>query len=581
MATQKVNRMKGFWGYRLTVLLCLILISWSFNDPVPLLSTDFSSPLNEVVRLSGSFGELRPNHFHEGIDIKGAVGTPVVAAADGYISRVGVSGNGYGNVLFVRHPNGLTSVYAHLQRFKDPVQQYVRQNQADEKTFELDLTLEQGLFPVRKGELIGYIGLTGSTQGPHLHFEIWETETGHAINPLLMGVSYEDHIAPLLRQVKVYHLGPGLETLADETVSLISRGGVYQTLQDTLVVGAWRVGFGLKAFDQMDGSFNLNGIYSLDMYEDGEKQYAFRMDRLKKEHSRYINAHLDYEEQARKRNYVNKCYIVPGNALEIYRHDSEQAGVVQLSQYKAKHIRLVAGDLAGNTSEISFWVKRGKIPERKPVVYNYVLPHDEASEIREEDMRLYFPEGAFYADLFLKYEALADSSAGNYSRVHQLHPVLTPVHEYFDLAIRPRDLPEELREKAFIGRCDLGSGIINYGGTWEGEYLKARVRSLGDFVVMVDQTSPRIQALNFGARHIPGQTLRFTIRDNIGAGGSQRGLSYTASIDDNWILMEFDAKNNLLTHVLDRSLERGVHEFRLVVTDVMGNQSLFEKTFTY
>jgi hypothetical protein len=568
-------------SYRLVAGLMLIFVSWSFNDPVPLLSTDFSSPLNEVVRLSGSFGELRPNHFHEGIDIKGEVGTPVVAAADGYISRIGVSGNGYGKVLFVRHFNGFTSLYAHLQVFKPDVNTYVRKVQSDRKVFEVDLALEGELFPVRKGELIGYIGMTGSTQGPHLHFEIWDTETGHALNPLLMGVPYEDNIAPLIRQLKVYHLGPGLETLADETIGLTSTPSGARVLQDTLVVGAWRVGFGLKAFDRMDGSHNLNGIYSLDMYADGEKKYAFRMDRIEKQQTRYINAHLDYEEQVQRRNYINKCYVVPGNELDIYQHGDDDTGVVQLSRYKARHIRLVAGDLAGNTSEVSFWVKRGDIPERKPVVYNYVLPHEAESKIQEADMNLYFPGGTFYADLLLDYGSFADSSAGNYSRVHQLRPALTPVHGYFDMAIRPEGLPDALREKAFIGRCDLNNVVINYGGTWESGYLKARLRSFGDFVIMIDQTPPSIRPLNFASRHVLGQSLRFMIRDNVVSGGLQRGLEYSGSIDGEWILMEYDAKNQLLTHVLDRSLERGVHEFRLVVTDAMGNEQVFEKAFSY
>ena len=568
--------------FRVVFLIFSLGISWSFNDPEPLLSRYFSSPLNESVRLSGSFGELRPNHFHEGIDIKGPLGSPVYASADGFISRIGISGSGYGKALFISHPNGYTSLYAHMKGFTPELDAYTRRVQMEQQRFELDIEVQEDVFRVQKGDLIGYIGLTGSTQGPHLHFEIRETDTDNAVNPLLMGVPYTDDIRPLMRQLKIYHLGPGLETLEDETLQLVSRSGEYVTLQDTLVIGAWRIGFGLKAFDRMNGSYNLNGIYSLEMFEDGERVYAFKLDRLQASESGFINAHLDYEEQVRRRSYFNRCFVLPGNELEIYRHRGKNTGIVQLSQYRAKHIRMVAGDLNGNTSELSFWIKRGSVPERQVPAYNYLLPHDEESVIKEADALLRFPKAGFYSDMYLNYEVFADSSAGYYSRIHQLGPTLTPIHRAFDIAIKPgEDFPLELKDKAFVGRCDLDNVIINYGGNWEKGYLRTRVKSFGDFVIMADTIPPDIQVLNFGARHSPGQTLRFRISDNVTNGGSQRGLSYEGSIDGRWILMEYDVKNNLLTHLLASDMNRGKHSLLLRVTDAMGNSTTLEQDFTY
>lgn len=568
--------------FRVVFLIFSLGISWSFNDPEPLLSRYFSSPLNESVRLSGSFGELRPNHFHEGIDIKGPLGSPVYASADGFISRIGISGSGYGKALFISHPNGYTSLYAHMKGFTPELDAYTRRVQMEQQRFELDIEVQEDVFRVQKGDLIGYIGLTGSTQGPHLHFEIRETDTDNAVNPLLMGVPYTDDIRPLMRQLKIYHLGPGLETLEDETLQLVSRSGEYVTLQDTLVIGAWRIGFGLKAFDRMNGSYNLNGIYSLEMFEDGERVYAFKLDRLQASESGFINAHLDYEEQVRRRSYFNRCFVLPGNELEIYRHRGKNTGIVQLSQYRAKHIRMVAGDLNGNTSELSFWIKRGSVPERQVPAYNYLLPHDEESVIKEADALLRFPKAGFYSDMYLNYEVFADSSAGYYSRIHQLGPTLTPIHRAFDIAIKPgEDFPLELKDKAFVGRCDLDNVIINYGGNWEKGYLRTRVKSFGDFVIMADTIPPDIQVLNIGARHSPGQTLRFRISDNVTNGGSQRGLSYEGSIDGGWILMEYDVKNNLLTHLLASDMNRGTHSLLLRVTDAMGNSTTLEQDFTY
>ncbi len=543
----------------------------------------FSAPISQQLRLSGTFGELRPNHFHSGIDIKGSTGIRVMAAADGYVYRVKVQKDGYGNALYLKHPNGYSTVYAHLHEFAPEIEQYVRQIQYEKQRFEVDLAPQKGKFSFRKGEQIGKMGNTGSSGGPHLHFEIRDGGNEKPINPLLFGLKVADQKEPRMHELKVYHLNDKLETLRTKSYKLLNRGnGSYQldAENNTLTIGAWRAGFGLKVFDHMDGVSNWNGIYSLEMYVDDSLYYAFEMETFDFGESRYLNAHLDYEDQVVSKSYVNRTYVLPGNRLSTYRKLVNR-GVVKLYANKPSRVRLVACDVAGNKSRLEFLVKRGEVPS--PAVrdeYSYILPYDQENIIDNYSIYLRFPRRSFYEDLYLFYDSANDASSNIYSAVHTIHHYKTPVHRYFEIGIRPTILPDELRPKAFIAYCGKGNRIVNYGGKWENGMLKTKARILGDYCIMVDQTPPVIQPVDFQENMQGYNRMTFKISDDIPAGGYARGLSYKATIDGRWILMEYDEKNDLITYRFEDDLKPGSHELSLVVTDSQSNRTVFSRSFT-
>lgn len=540
----------------------------------------FRSPVDAPIRLSGTFGELRPNHLHAGIDIKardGKNGQAIYAIADGYVARIKVQSGGYGNALYIVHPNGYMSVYAHLQNFADNVAAFVKKKQYEKKSFNVDLYLNGETFRVYKGEQIGNLGTSGRSFGPHLHFEIRDNKTQKPINPLLFGLEMQDNIAPKLHNLKIYHLNDKLETIDTKIHSLVKLGGNrYRIKGDTLAIAAWRAGFGFKVYDHHNGVSNWNGIYALDMYQDGNLVHSFDMETFSFGESRYINAHLDYAEQKLKKSYYNRSYKLPGNRLSIY---NKNEGIVTLHKHIPSNIKVVAKDVDGNESILDFWVKRAEVKPVTPKSYNYNLLYNRPNTIDNGDMKAIFPKGTFYENAYLHYRTSADASEGIYSPMYHLHDVSLPVHKYFDLSIRPEGIPIALREKAFIAFCDEKNNISSCGGKWKGDFIMAKVRSLGDYCIMIDEEPPTIRPVSF-RRDMRGRSkMSFKIKDNMPTTGKARGLSFSARVDGRWILMEYDEKNDLLVHRFDHRIGKGEHLLKLTLRDDRGNSNTIEEVF--
>lgn len=540
----------------------------------------FDSPIKAPLVLTGTFAELRPNHFHSGIDLKGFIGQPMYAAADGYVSRIKIEANGYGKALYVDHPNGYTTLYAHMEQFTEELERYAKSIQYDKQSFEVEILPDKGRFPFAKGEYIGKMGMRGRASGPHLHFEIRETQSQVPINPLLFGYEVKDELKPRMHQVKVYNLNPGLETLSSKTLELVPKNGGYAVTGDTIYIDGWRAGLGIKVYDFQNGSSNWNGIYSIQLYSNDTLIYKMESEKFSFEETRYMNAHIDYEEQVSKNSYFHRLYKLPGNKLSIYSNERQQ-GVIPVYQNKAVKVVILADDVAGNSTKLTFWIKRkseGKQPAAR--VYNYVLPHNEESVVDNGALYLRFPAGAFYENLYLHYHSAQDQSSNIYSTVHHIHNYKTPVHKYFEIGIQPTGLPAELRNKAFIAYCDEKQKISNCGGKWENGKLTTRVRNLGDYYIMVDQIPPTIVPVSFNA-NMKGKTkMAFKITDNFNSAGTASGLLYNATVDGHWVLMEYDGKKDLIEHVFDGTIDPGEHQLQLKVTDSAGNEKIFEQKFS-
>lgn len=577
--------------YFLFFALTLLLLAFTVPKLRPTVrgnypSNYFQAPVAQALLLSGTFGELRPNHFHAGIDIKsakGVVGDAVYSAADGYISRIKVDKSGYGNSLYISHSNGYTTVYAHLDKFKSDIEKFVKAQQYIQKKFEVDIDLTHEKFPVSQGDEIGKMGNTGSSNGAHLHFEVRETSTDNPINPLLFGFRVVDNIAPKMHSLKVYSLNEKREELGSKAVTLIKMGDTYKVKNDTIQLDADQTGFGLKVYDHFDRVSNWNGIYELTVYRDDSLIYDFSLESFSFEESRYINAHCDYVERVTKNSYYNRCYSLPGNNLSIYRHKANN-GVVELQEGQTSKITMVAADVAGNNSTLEFWVKRK--PETanllQPVSnknYDYILPFNEGNMIRTEGLYLHMPPGTLYQDLYLKYDVSPERSNGYYSAVHHLNNSKTPVHNFFDIGIRPtKSIPAELKPKVFVAYCE-GSKVLNCGGRWEDGLLRAKVRGLGEYAILVDEAAPVIKQVVFGQNMQNYKQFTFKISDNVAAAPNVENLSFDAYVDDQWILMEYDKKNGTITHRFDGVITTGEHNFRLVVRDAVGNEAVFERKF--
>ncbi len=565
-----------------TLFLLIVLVSFTTSSKKSYPKDYFRSPVASTVLLSGTFGELRPNHLHAGIDIKaqnGGVGQPIFSAAKGSVSRIKVSAGGYGKALYIDHPNGYTTVYAHLQSFTKEVEDFVKKMQYQKQSFEIELFPQPNQFLFEKGDQLGKMGVSGSSQGPHLHFEIRDTKSEKPVNPLLFGIDVTDNRPPVINGLKVYFLNDKRETIESKTYKLKRVGSKYKIQGDTILLGAWRVGFGLKTYDHMTGVSNWNGVYSLNMLQDDTPVYNFEMETFSFGETRYLNAHLDYEEQITRKSYFNRCYLLPGNKLSIYNEKSNE-GVVELFAGKASKITMTVKDLNNNEANLEFWVKRSEVNKNDNLSFNYFLPYEEENIINTDELHLYFPKGTLYNNLYMKYYSAKDASSNVYSYVHHIHDLKTPVHKFLDISIKPENLPAEMRDKAFIAYCGKGNIMINCGGKWKDGMLTTKIRSLGDYCIMVDETPPTITPIRFSASMAGYSRMTFKIKDDIPTTGKASDLKYKATVDGQWILMEYDLKKDLINYRFDDRVSKGKHEFRLEVTDDRGNQTVYERSFT-
>jgi len=564
-----------------------VTTSLSEPDPEVVLShypkDYFRSPINDNIRLTGTFGELRDDHFHSGIDIKsttGGVGQPVLATAEGFIDRIKVQAYGYGNAVYVKHPNGYTTLYAHLDRFAPSIEKYVRENQYQKERFEVDLYPADGDIKVNKGEEIGKLGNSGSSSGPHLHFEIRQSATGKVLNPQLFGLPVPDNVPPDVRDMKVYFLNDKREVVSSHAFPFETRAdGSIGVVGDTVELAAWRVGFGVKAYDYMSGFRNDNGIAAIQVMHDGNIVYQWRMETLDFDETRYHNAHVDFPVRKSYGAWFHRCFVLPGNRLSNYS-GNEQLGAIPLYKEKTGRVIIKIMDAMGNTTKISFWVRRNSnIPTPELPPHQYVLPFNVENRVDLENLSMVMPKGVLYETLYFNYSSSGEVGKNNqFSQLYHIHDNKTPAHRYFDLSIKPQGIPQNLKNKAVIVQKSDGRPD-SWGGAWNGEWLTARVRKFGDYCVMIDNEAPQIAPIVFENDMRKKPSMSFRIRDNLATEGFADGLWYRGTIDGKWILFEFDRKNNRLTHRFDARTAIGQHTLRLLVRDDRGNETVFEKPF--
>lgn len=566
---------------RILIVLIAVVVTLSFQSTERTYPKDyFRSPVNGPIRLSGSCGELRSNHFHMGIDIKPqkrGVAEPIYAVAEGFVSRIVVSPRGYGNGIYIQHPNGYTSVYGHLKTFNDKINEYVKSIQYQDSTFSVDLEkLSPDLFPVNKGEMIGKMGNAGSSGGPHLHFELRDNQSGHALNPLLFGFKVTDDVHPRINQLKVYALNHKHETTASKVYDIKGdrKTGQYNVSPNIIKVTSGRIGLGIKTFDFMTGVSNWNGPYTIKMYQDDALKFHFEAEEFSFDEWYYLNAHVDYRAFRAKKSYINRCYLLSGNKNSTVYKEAVNRGVLDLKTGEPSNIRFIVEDISGNTSILQFQLlKEGEPPTPKFTSFNYILPFAERSLIRLSNLEAEFPKNSFYEDVYLSYQYSEEKSNDYYSGVHHLHDKYIPIHHSFTLKIKPTRMPAELKDKALIVQCGGGSES-GYDSEWDDDFLVCKTRSFGDYCIGIDTIPPKITNISFKENMVGQSQFTFKMTDNLS------GIhSYDAYVDGKWTLLEYDMKTDRIYHKFDDKISSGEHDFKLVIVDRRGNEAVFEKRF--
>lgn len=532
---------------------------------------DFGLPFDFPVLFSGNFAELRSNHFHGGVDFKtqGVINKPIHAPADGYISRVTVSGGGYGNALYVTHYNGYTTVYGHLESFTDDIARVVRDKQYAGESFVVDLSFNQNDYPVRRGDVIAMSGNTGYSFGPHLHFEVRTTESNELVNPLIF---YKQHVkdtkAPKASALSV-HPRPGKGVVngkPQKSVRKIVGDGIGDTLR------VWgTVGFGLKALDYMDNTSNNYGVYRTELRVDGALLYSSTMDRVAFSENRLINAWVDYEAYYRHGEWFMRSHLLDNNPLRLLSVDDNR-GWLHVDEERPYRVEYTLADMHGNVSRYRFVVKgqRCDVPEVDSGDAQYFC-WDRDNELRDLGMRFRVPKGELFEDAVLRVVRTEKPSA--LSDRYNLNGVTYPLWHGCELAIRMHTIPECGVEKCYIRNTRSGYGV---GGTYKDGWMHASISSLGSYEVAADTLPPVVKPLGEKQWGKSGQIV-FSLSDR------ETGLkSYKGYIDGRFVLFKYTAKSaRLACDLRGEGVSRGRHNLRLVVTDGAGNETVIEKIFTY
>ncbi len=543
----------------------------------------FRSPVNFPITLSGAFAEIRRNHFHSGIDIRtaGVTGKPIYAIADGYVSRVNVSPSGFGKALYITHPNGYTSLYAHLHRYAGAIASWVKNRQYKTESFAIDVEVPVGALRVKKGDIIAYSGNSGSSGGPHLHFEIRDAQTQEIIDPLDFGFIQKDGILPRISSIKIYPFSENA-TVNNSSIPLLIpvtgvNGRYALKITDTIMLSGSII-FGVETSDIGEGGLNT-GVHAIELTVDDVRVFSQDIERFAFAETRYVNSVIDYPAFIQSKRKIQRSYVAPNNKLSVYK-DVKNRGVISFSDARTHKIQYLVRDAWGNKSTLVFYVKsrppanegggltaKGKVPGQ-------VLTYKADNQFERSNCRFHVPKEALYDDLPFEYTVTPPVN-GSYAYVHHLQNKNSPLHTFCTLSIKTESLPAHLEGKAVIVEVLPGNKFSSRGGTYENGWMKTRIRDFGNYTIAVDTEPPVVKPINiYHNKKVSKQSsIQIKVSENLS------GIKvYRGTINGKWILMDYDEKNRLLVYAFDENIKPGKNHFVLMVADAVGNSTLFKAT---
>ena len=564
-----------------TLITFLIGFNCFSQDTIP--KNYFRSPLGIPLFLAGNFGELRANHFHAGIDMKtqGKEGFKIYAAADGVVSRIKISPWGYGKAIYIDHPNGYTTVYAHLQRYKGEIATQIKKHQHEIESWEFDWYPPATLMKVKKGDVIALSGNTGGSGGPHLHFEIRETASEHPVNPLLFGFDIKDNIKPIIRSIVLTPLNDTSyvnNKSKPQRFLVTGATGNYKLKYATPINAYGEIGIGIETIDKLNGVGNRNGIYSIELIKNSTTIFKSEMKEFSFDESRALNSLIDYKYFLKDKVRFQRSYIEANNPLSIYTKN-ENNGIIQFSKNDKIAFNYIVKDSYGNKSTLAFGVNGNinkKLIQKSPqIAIDTTFSFMDSNYFETPNMNIAIPENALYTNLDMQFH-IADTLIGAISPTYFIHNDYTPLHKAIEVSIKVGRLSEYLRSKATIVHFDRRKKYYAKGGTWRNNAITAKSKAFGGFAVMIDTIPPKISPTNiYENKNMAGNsTITVKIGDNLSGIKSYRG-----SIDGKWVIMEYETKKAKLFHTFD-NLEKGAHIFDLTLTDGVGNESKVSIPFT-
>ncbi len=532
----------------------------------------FKWPVGAVVGIVANFGELRPNHYHMGLDCRTdqKENVPVYAAADGYIAKVKIESYGFGRSIYINHPNGLTTLYAHLNAFEPALEKYVTQQQYNLQQWKVFLDIPANLFKVKQGDYIAASGNTGGSQGPHTHFEIRDTKSDKCLNGLMFGLPIKDNVPPEIIRLAVYDRTISTYDQSPKLYALKKVNGIYSVVGGKITAASNKVSFALTMQDKNSLSSNPNGVYASAVFDNNKLISRFELDSISYSETRYFNAHIDYKTRANGGPWLQYLSPLPGYENFVYKTDSKK-GVVVFSDSEKHIINIIVADANGNQSKLNFEVQSPKrLSVKKEIISSQKFIPNYLNIFENVKLKFYLPENALYDTVNFVYRELRSANGKN---IFQLMNATIPVQTYFPVSIKDNfaieDTGKIIMERFFGNKKDFVKAQYNKG------WFTASFREFGNFQLMIDRTPPTIIPVGFrdGMNAVGLKRILFQIKDN-----TEDIVNFTALLDGKWLRFSNDKGINFIYN-FDERCEPGKHELKISATDQVGNTS--ERTYKF
>ena len=539
----------------------LALLLWSQNK------IEWVPPLDIPFSLSGTFGEPRSTHFHLGIDIKtqGKEGWEVKSIAPGHISRLRVSLGGYGKTVYIDHPDQTSSVYAHLKKFAPKIEAYIKSIQYEKETYTLQQFPKKKEINIAAGEVIGYSGNTGSSSGPHLHFEIRDTKSQKPLNPLLFNLPVSDSQRPQIQKLFLFYPQNNTTLTHSEPVPLQKvNDSTYHTPK---INSCGKMGLGLQMFDQQNLSYSKNGIYIAEVEVNGKKIVQFKFDQLNYSDSEKLFINIDYSKYKENKNKIQKLFFQNHKPLTFMKTMNAE-GLFNVELGKSYQVKVVIEDYSGNSSNIIIYIEGTKkeIPNKKlegkliEPRLDYILTMN--------DKEVYFPKKTFFENAIIQIEEAKNTIS--------IGPNLFPFNNPYEIQFKANEADTlKLRQTFIAKKTEKKLSFIST--TLDKGHWKTKVKDMGDFTLARDSVAPKIFPSNFR----PNQWLSKFKFIKVKISDDFSGIkSYRGTINGEWVLFEYEPKRKLLTYDFsDKVFDLAKHELQLEVVDNVGNKAVYKTTF--
>ena len=550
------------------LIFLVLFISININSQTNYPKDYFSNPLNIEIILNGNFGESRPSHFHSGIDFKTQFkeGLDVFSSAEGYVSRISIKHGGFGKALYINHPNGFTTVYGHLKKFNKKIEDYIKRIQYNKKTYQIEHYLKKDVLKIDGNEKIANSGNTGSSSGPHLHYEIRLTKNQKAINPQLFGFEIKDTRKPTISSVFLYNLD-SLSNIGDPTKLKIKKinDSVYQSEK---VFTNGTIGFGISGFDRQDLANNKNGIYKYSTYYNNKKIIDFNFESFYFEESIKIKTLIDYKYYIKNKSRIIKLFKDKGNDLSIYLNN--KSGYIDVEN-NSSFYKIIVSDLNGNKSIVKIPIIKSdliidSLKKIKLFKSNKNINNKLDYNFKFENAEIKIAKNTFTKEIQLNIESLKDS-------IKIINPEIAVFKNIkINFFNKNKKKGNYLALKDKDGNESFATANLN-----SKNYFYHKTKSLGTYFVKNDSLPPLIQLKNFKNNDwISNKNfIRLNITDK------ETGIkNYKVKINSKWTLFEYEYKKNELFYEFDSYfLNQTKNLIEVFIEDLAGNKT--QKNFTF